>query len=103
MKTNMHVWSYPAHFFVEWERFQKNVVEKIKTDISCLIAFFPESRAVYEIMWKNTADRSEMAIWRMRITCRIPKATNIHSEYVTLIAFPLQQWLHERASMLHYT
>jgi len=25
------------------------------------------------------------------------------SEYVILIAFPLQQWLHERASMLHYT
>jgi len=25
------------------------------------------------------------------------------SEYVMLIAFPLQQWLHERASMLRYT
>ena len=24
-------------------------------------------------------------------------------EYVMLIAFPLQQWLDERASMLHYT
>jgi len=29
--------------------------------------------------------------------------TNTHSEYVILIAFPLQQWLHERASMLRYT
>ena len=26
-----------------------------------------------------------------------------HSEYVILIAFPLQQWLHERASVLRYT
>jgi len=26
-----------------------------------------------------------------------------HSEYVILIAFPLQQWLHERASMLFYS
>ena len=42
-------------------------------------------------------------IRRMRIACRIPKATNTHSEHVTLIAFPLQQWLHERAELLRYT
>jgi len=28
-----------------------------------------------------------MTIWRMRIAYWIPKATNTHSEYVTLIAF----------------
>ena len=39
----------------------------------------------------------------MRIACWIPKATNMKSEYVIFIAFPPQQWLHERASMLHYT
>jgi hypothetical protein len=33
----------------------------------------------------------------------IPKATNKHFEYVIFIAFPLQQWLHERASVLRYT
>jgi hypothetical protein len=44
-----------------------------------------------------------MTIWCMRIACFIPKATNKHSHYVILIAFPQQQWLHERASMLHYT
>jgi hypothetical protein len=42
-------------------------------------------------------------IRRMRIACWIPKATNTHSEYVILTAFPLQQWLQERASMLRYT
>jgi len=31
------------------------------------------------------------------------KATNTHSEYVIVTAFPMQQWLHERASPLHYT
>ena len=63
------------------------------------------NRTVYEIMWKTTveADRSEMTMLRMRIACWIPKATNTHSEYVILIAFALQQWLHERVSMLHYT
>ena len=28
---------------------------------------------------------------------------NTHWEYVILIAFPLRQWLHESASILHYT
>jgi len=28
-------------------------VEKIKTQVLCSIAFFFQSRAVYEIMWKN--------------------------------------------------
>ena len=40
---------------------------------------------------------------RMRIACWINKATNTHSEYVIFIAFPLQQWLQERASLLRYT
>jgi len=44
-----------------------------------------------------------MTIWRMRIACWLPKATNTHSEYVILIAFPLQQWLQERASILRHT
>jgi len=43
-----------------------------------------------------------MTIWRMRIACWIPKASNTHSQYVILIAFPLQQWLHGRPSMLRY-
>jgi nicotinamidase-related amidase len=36
----------------------------------------------------------------MPIACCIPKGTDTHSEYVIFIAFPLQQWLHERASVL---
>ena len=43
-----------------------------------------------------------MTIWRMRVACWIPKATNTHSGCVILIAFPLQRWLHERASVLRY-
>jgi len=42
-------------------------------------------------------------IWRVLIACWIPKATSIHSEYVICIDFPVQHWLHERASMLRYT
>jgi len=39
----------------------------------------------------------------VRIACGIPKSTQAHSEYVTRIAIPQQQWLNERASMLRYT
>jgi hypothetical protein len=42
-------------------------------------------------------------IRRMRFACWITKATDTHSEYVILIAFPRQQWLCKRVSMLRYT
>ena len=38
----------------------------------------------------------------MHCACWIPYATETHLEYVILTAFPQQQWLHERASMLRY-
>jgi hypothetical protein len=43
-------------------------------------------------MRKNAVepDRSRMTVWRMRIAYVLPKATNTHSEYVILTAFPLQ-------------
>jgi len=44
-----------------------------------------------------------MAKWRIRVACCIFKATNPHSEYVILIAFPIQQRLQERASVLRLT
>jgi len=43
-----------------------------------------------------------IATWWMCLVCSVPKATNTHSKYVILIAFPLQKWLHESASMLRY-
>ena len=56
-------------------------------------------------MWENVVKRgrTQMAIWRMRVACWIPKATDTHSEYVTLISLPQQQYLHERASILRHT
>jgi hypothetical protein len=45
------------------------------------------------IMCNNIVERGrpQMTIWYMRNACWIPKATNTHSEYVILIAFPVQQ------------
>jgi hypothetical protein len=83
------------------------VLEKIITRVLCsIILFFFEKRAVYEIMWKNTAQRGrpQMTMWRTRwITQTTNTHTHTHSEYVTLTGLPLQQWLNERPSMLRYT
>jgi len=60
----------------------------MKTHILCSVTFyFFENRAVYEIMWQYMVewDGLQTTIWRMRIACWIPKATNTYSEYVTLI------------------
>ena len=34
---------------------------------------------------------------------KVPKARDTHSEYVVLIAFLLQQWLHKHSWMLRYS
>ena len=38
--------------------------------------------------------------WHIHIECWIHKLINTYSEYVIFIAFPLQQWLHKRTSLL---
>ena len=40
MMTNIRFWSYLAQFFLEWETFQTEVVQKIKTHF-ILINFIP--------------------------------------------------------------
>jgi len=89
---------------LEWEIFQTKVVEKVQSTPSIWNNFPPRKSC---LLWDNlkTFDpvREDTDInikRRMRIACWINKATNTHSEYVILIAFPLQQWLYERASML---
>ena len=66
---------------------------------------FFENCAVCEIMWENVVERvrPQMIIWRMRIACWIPKATNTHTGRVILFVLQLQQWLYEHTSMLRYT
>jgi len=59
----------------------KVVGEKIETNF-VFNNFFSENRAVYEVTWENIVERgrSQMAIWRMRIGCWIPKATKTHTQ-----------------------
>ena len=75
---------------------------------------FKKNRAVYEIMWRNIVElgRPQMTIQSMRIACWITGCTHTHThththkhtlEYIIFTAFPLLNWLHDRATMLRYT
>jgi len=63
-----------------------------------------ENRAVEEKMWKSSiVPGRQKTILGMHIASWMTKATSTHPLCVTLIAFSLQKWLHERASMLRFT
>jgi len=67
---------------------------------------FPINLAICEIMWRNMVDpdRPQMRIQHGSFdVCWMTTAINTHTEYVKIIVCPLQQWLGERASMLHCT
>jgi hypothetical protein len=87
--------------------FQTRTVENIKTHVLCYVTFFPTKKScpLWDEVQKNIVDpdKPQMTIWRMLIEFWIPVATNTHSEYVVLIAFPLLEWLQERISLLRYT
>ena len=89
MKTGINFSSHLAQFLVEWEIFKVKFAEKIKKHFLCLIIFFFENRAGYDITLKSNVEpgRPQMTVRSMCIACWIPRATNTHSEYVILIAY----------------
>ena len=72
--------------------FQTKVVNKITARILLNNSFFFFSKIVpfMRKCGKNVVkpDRPQMTVWRVNIAWWMPKATNTHSEYVILIAFP---------------
>jgi len=82
--------------------FQTKFLDKIKTHILCKVTFSPcQNCAVYEMMWKNIVepdmphDERALCAGYLRLETR--------SEYVILIASPMEQWLREHASVFRYT
>ena len=83
--------------------FWAKVVERIEHTFYNNGFHFFLNRAVCEVMCENLVQTDRQAtgdniIWRMRCACWLHKATDTHTEYVTLIAFPRQRWLRERPS-----
>ena len=108
MKICLHLWQYLAEFFLEWKMFQTIVVEKIKTQVLYSVTFFSPRKSFrlwdsvekYARARKATGDN---IIRRMRFARWIINAVDACSECVILCAFPQQQWLRSRASLLRYT
>jgi hypothetical protein len=77
-----------------------------KTRVLFSITFYPKSCRLWdnvERFYKAGQATDDTIIRRMRIACWIPEATDTHSEYLMLTAFPQWQWLRERASMSRWT
>jgi hypothetical protein len=99
-----NLWSYLAQFFLNEKCFRQKLQRKLKHtfDGSPLP---PKLCCLWDNVEKYGTARQatdDNIIWHMCIACWITKATNTHSKYVILIAFPLWQELHKRALMLHY-
>jgi hypothetical protein len=124
MYTCSHLWEYLPELFLEWEMFEMKVVEKIKIHILYSKTFsLRKSCPLRDNVEKCDAGREAInynKIWRMCIAHWISKVTRAHEhafahapgyphnhartqECIILIAFPRQQWFHERASVLRYT
>ena len=105
MNVNMYVWSYLVQIFLEWQVFQKKT--------------FSENQNTY-FMFKNFFFRKSCRLWdNVEKYCRVGQATGDNMAHahcmldtkchkhilkrLILIAFPLQHWLHEHSSVLHYT
>jgi hypothetical protein len=72
--------------------FQTKFVEKIKNPHFMLKKVFHKILPFMRKRRENIVepDRSQVTIWRMRIACWINNTIDTHSEYVIIIAFPLQ-------------
>jgi hypothetical protein len=97
MKMYVHLWQYVAEFFIEWAVSYKICRENQNTHLYS-ITFLRKSCRLWDNMEKYGIARQY--IQHICIACWITKATDTHSEYVILTAFPWQQWLRERASVL---
>jgi hypothetical protein len=106
MKTDVHLWSYLAEFFLERQMFLTKSVEKIKTNILYPIIFPRKSCRLWDNVEKYGTARQaadgNITLY-IRFACWIPKATNAHTEYLTLTAFPnAPQCCHFRAHCLSF-
>ena len=70
----------------------------IKKNTYCVQQVFFENRVVYEIMWKNTVQPNRPQYCTRALHTGYLRL-HIHTRNIIFIAFPLQQWLHERSSM----
>jgi len=113
MKTSIHFLIILLWVLLRMISIQTKVVQEIKTHALWSMNYFSENRAVYYITWNNIQYSEAGHKWQygacalyagyLSLHTHTHTHTHTHSHYIILIAFPLQQWLHERAWMLRCT
>ena len=96
MKTARCFTSRLAQFFLEWELFHTQAVEKIKTHISWSMTI---------LFLKSYLIRDYVTIWRMHLACLITKATHIHTlptNYCFSTTSMVARTHHKATSYVHF-
>ena len=83
--------------------FQTKVVEKVRTHVlySTTSPPHPQIMRYVEKYGRVRQATDDSTVHALRMLDN--QGPDTHSEYITVIALPRQQWLHESASMLRYT
>jgi hypothetical protein len=104
MKTDIHFFIYHS-VILRMRCVEMNVVGKIETSIKFSNSPPPlESRALCKLRWKNIVEPVRPHDNIVHAHCMLDTEVYRHKLKIRiLIAFPLQQQLHERAATLHYT
>jgi len=77
---------YLAQSFLKWGMFQKNILEETQTKDSGSISYFRKMCRLWSNVEKYIEpDRPQTTVWRTRIECWVPKATNTQSVQGTLL------------------
>lgn len=88
MNACVHLCQYRAEFFLEWDKFQIKVAEKIKTNIPFAITFSLKSYRLWHNVEKyGNAKEDNVIIRRMRFACWLNKATDTRSKYILFTVF----------------
>ena len=99
--TYAHLLRFLAKFFLEWEIFRTKLCRRNQnTHLMFSNFYFRKSCHLWDNVdkfWTARQNTDDDVTRRMRIICWVPKATDTHSEYVTLIVFLRQKKLRERA------
>jgi hypothetical protein len=120
MKTFSHLRNYLVKLSSEWEVFQRNVVEKIKTHILCSISFFFPKIAHFMTKCRKIQQNQRGADNMTHALCIMNKATRAQAQvrtharasthtdtkkhkHLILIALPRRNLFRERAPVLRYT
>jgi hypothetical protein len=85
MKTNIHFLITSLSVFLRMRNVSnKSCRENQNTHFMLSNFFFKENRPIYEIVWRNIVRpvKQQLTLWRLRIACWIPGATNTHWEYI---------------------